>query len=353
MAFILGSGFVDISVKSDAAIKQLNSVNKALTTVENSMIGISQTAKRFLAFQSGIIAGGIAALQSQEDAEARLNTVLRSTSFAAGRSVEEMKKQAKILEKLTGIADQSIISTQAFIATFTEIRGDQFDLATKAAIGLSEVMKGSLKQSAIQLGKALQDPERGLAALRRVGVAFSNQQRDLIRSLFETGKVAEGQNLLFKIIAEQGIQLILNKDRPLTMALRNWKLGLLNVGEAIGKAFAPGLISATNAIAPMINRIAEWIELHPELITGLFKVTAAVAGVTVAVVGFTTAVNILTTVGIIGLLTVLGLVIFRFVQIGIEVIKMKDERRIPRRPSCIRRLQGCIPGACRSNAFCS
>ena len=51
-------------------------------------------------------------------------------------------------------------------------------------------MGTDVKTSAIQLGKALNDPIAGVASLRRVGVQLTDQQTDLIKTLVESGDVA-------------------------------------------------------------------------------------------------------------------------------------------------------------------
>jgi hypothetical protein len=47
--------------------------------------------------------------------------------------------------------------------------GGNFDRATQAAIDMGAAGFGSAEQNAAQLGKALNDPITGLAALRRSG----------------------------------------------------------------------------------------------------------------------------------------------------------------------------------------
>ena len=55
-----------------------------------------------------------------------------------------------------------------------------------------------VKSSAIQLGKALQDPILGVTALRRVGVNFSDAQQDVIKNLVETNQLGKAQALILK-----------------------------------------------------------------------------------------------------------------------------------------------------------
>ena len=60
-----------------------------------------------------------------------------------------------------------------------------------------------MRTAALQLGKALEEPEIGLSALRRVGVSFSEEQKEQIKVLSLTGRQAEAQSLILKALKEQ------------------------------------------------------------------------------------------------------------------------------------------------------
>ena len=73
----------------------------------------------------------------------------------------------------------------------------------RAAQDLAAVGFGSVQSAAVQLGKALEDPEQGLSALRRVGVSFSESQRDLIKTLVDTGQTLEAQQVILRAVEQQ------------------------------------------------------------------------------------------------------------------------------------------------------
>jgi phage-related minor tail protein len=50
--------------------------------------------------------------------------------------------------------------------------------------------------SAIQLGKALNDPIKGVAALQKVGVSFTESQKEQIKTLVETGDTLGAQKII-------------------------------------------------------------------------------------------------------------------------------------------------------------
>lgn len=119
----------------------------------------------------------------QEDAEAKLEQVIKSTGGAAGVTSQEMKDLASGLQKVTTFGDEAIIGMEALLLTFTNIKGGVLKDATEAVLDLKvgmDITTGQvtdLKSAAIQLGKALNDPIKGLTALSKVGVGFSDKQK--------------------------------------------------------------------------------------------------------------------------------------------------------------------------------
>ena len=62
---------------------------------------------------------------------------------------------------------------------------------------------GSVPSWAGQMGKAMEDPIKGMSARRRVGVSFSAVQKSMIRNFIETGRVAGATNVLLNAIEKQ------------------------------------------------------------------------------------------------------------------------------------------------------
>jgi phage-related minor tail protein len=125
---------------------------------------------------------------TQEQAEIRLAGVLRATGQAAGLSFQEMKKYAGELQNITAVGDEVSLAGMAILSTFKEIKGDQFKEATKAAIDMSVVLDNDLKSSIMQIGKALNDPIRGVSALSEAGVQFTEKQREMITQLVKSNE---------------------------------------------------------------------------------------------------------------------------------------------------------------------
>lgn len=154
---------------------------------------------------AGIVAlfrGSIGLYDEQARAEAKVAQAIRSTGGAAGFTAEELRKQASALQSVTRFGDERILNdVTAQILTFKNIAGDSFARAQTAALDLSTVLDGDLQSASIMLGKALNDPVRGLSALSRAGATFSDEQQDIIKGLAKTGDIAEAQRLILDEIA--------------------------------------------------------------------------------------------------------------------------------------------------------
>ncbi len=140
----------------------------------------------------------VSATAKQQNAIAQLAQGWKTTGGVVGRSVDEIVAKAARLQDVSIFGDEQIIEAQSQLITFTNVTEDQFDRATVAAMDLSTRMGTDLKSSVLQLGKALNDPIAGLSALSRSGVTFSESQKDMVKSLVESGRTVEAQQLMLR-----------------------------------------------------------------------------------------------------------------------------------------------------------
>lgn len=77
-------------------------------------------------------------------------------------------------------------------------------------LDMATAMNGGLKPSAeqlsnqaIQLGKALNDPIIGMGALRKVGVAFTEAQKEQIKTLQESGDLMGAQKIILNELGNE------------------------------------------------------------------------------------------------------------------------------------------------------
>ena len=152
----------------------------------------------------GFAAASLKAFDEQQKAIAQVEAGLKSTENAAGFTSKELQKMAADLQKTSLFGDEQILGdSTAQLLTFTNIAGEQFAKTQEIALDLATRLKGDLKGASIMLGKALNDPVANLSALSRAGIQFSEDQKSVVKSLVESGDIAQAQNIILEELERQ------------------------------------------------------------------------------------------------------------------------------------------------------
>lgn len=195
-----------------------------------------------------------------QSALAQTQAVIDSTGGAAGLSVKQMEDLARGLSAANGqslFTDDQLLSAQNVLATFTEIKGTNFADATGAIANLSQAMGQDLKSSAVQVGKALNNPLEGLSALTRVGVGFTEEQKNAVAALMETGNVADAQRIILGELERQfgGSAAAATQTFAGQMVVMSEKIE--DAKGAIGDALLPLLSEMTTVFSEQILPIIQ------------------------------------------------------------------------------------------------
>ncbi len=207
MSLLGGDNDVTLTIKAkDEASAGINSVLGSVGKLAGGF-AVGQLAVSGLragfSFLSREISSTISAFAEAEKVNAQTEAVIRSTGGAAGMTAEAVRDLASSLQSQTTYTDEAIQSAENLLLTFTNITNDIFPDATKVVLDMSTALGQDTKASAIQLGKALQDPIEGVNALRRVGVNFTQAQQDVIAKLVDTGKAGEAQRMIIAELSKE------------------------------------------------------------------------------------------------------------------------------------------------------
>lgn len=145
-----------------------------------------------------VITDSIAEAEQYNQAIGQMNAVLKSTQNAAGLTRRELVDMADALSEVTLYQDDQVLSAQNMLLTFTQITKSVFPDAIQTVLDMSTALGQDLKNSAIQLGKALNDPIQGVTALQRVGVNFTDSQKEQIAVMVKSGHTIEAQNFILQ-----------------------------------------------------------------------------------------------------------------------------------------------------------
>jgi hypothetical protein len=194
---------------------------------------------------------------------------------------------AEATARATGIDQNQIKLAQAKLLTFKELAvsadeaGGAFDRATQAAIDMGAAGFGDAATNAVQLGKALNDPIKGVTALAKSGVTFTEQEKDKIRTLVESNKLLEAQDMVLKAIEQQvgGTALATANDSD------KMKVAFSQLSESIGLTLLP-LFQKFTAIMLKVSQFAA------ENTTVIVILGGVIAGLAVAVLAANAAIKI-------------------------------------------------------------
>ena len=191
----------------------------------------------------------------QQKAMADVNAALASMGDASGKTADELAKTADALE-MRSLFDAEVILKQvtAQLLTFGNVAGREFDRAQQAAVDMATRLGGEPQAAAIMLGKALNDPVKGIAALTRVGVQFTEQQKAQIKAMSDAGNVAGAQGVILAEVERQfaGAAQAAADTSP-------WREAQVAIGQAmdaIGGAILPAIVPVSEAIAGMASAFA-------------------------------------------------------------------------------------------------
>lgn len=277
-------------------------MNKASEITQQTVGKITSSVGKLGSVFAGVSAafafGSIIREASQaEHAFAQLEAGVRSTGGAAGYTARQLSDMAGALQKVSRYDDDAIAGAESLLLTFTRIGHDVFPKATQAVLDLSTKLGGDLNSAAIQIGKALNDPIKGITALQRVGVSFSESQKDMIKNMIKVGDIAGAQTLILKELSVEMGGAAEAARHTLGGSIEAVQHSFDNLLEALGTSQSSGLQKIFNTTADAIDNVAE----HADELSNAILAVAAAAGVLAAARLPATIEGIIASLGTLGL----------------------------------------------------
>jgi hypothetical protein len=215
-----------------------------------------------IAGAGALIAKNVQSLARIESINAQTAQTIKSMGNAAGISATGIQELAGSLEQLTATEAETIQEGANLLLTFKNIKNqagagnDIFTQTTGIMVDLARAMGTSASGEAIRLGKALNDPIRGLSALTRVGVSFTEEQRAQVKALQESGDLMGAQKIILAELQAQfgGSGAAYAKTFSGQLDLMGHELG--TIGEEATLSVLPalqGMVGEFRALIPLIG----------------------------------------------------------------------------------------------------
>jgi hypothetical protein len=218
-------------------------------------------------------ADSISAFHESEAAMAQTNAVLKSTGGEANITATQIVALAQRLRDMSGADDEAIQASENLLLTFTKVRNeagagnDIFNQGTEAILDMATAMNNGaipsledLNSRTIQVGKALQDPIKGLTSLGKAGVQFTEQQRDQIEAMVAAGDTMGAQKIILGELETQFGGAAKAAGDTFAGAQAKAQQNIEDLQETIGGILVPLLAELSDKFAELLTDVAPVIE---------------------------------------------------------------------------------------------
>ncbi|MTI73353.1 MAG: hypothetical protein FH747_06785 [Stenotrophomonas sp.] len=241
-------------------LKGLNaSLNGFANMVRGALAGITV---------GSVLRAVIGETRDATDEMAQLRAVVESTGQAAGYSASELQKMAQTLSASTTHSDGDIVRAQTRLLSYTGIVGETFPAALQMVIDQSARLGESIEQSAETIGKALDKPSQGVTALTKQGFKFTEQQKQQMKVLEQSGRTAEAQKIVLDAMAE-------SYAGAAAAARGTFGGAITSVGNALRELFDGSGGGGINGVTRAINQLDDALR-SPEIKQGFERLATSV-----------------------------------------------------------------------------
>jgi hypothetical protein len=240
-----------------------------------------------LALTLPLVALGTEAVKKANDAAramALLRATIASTGNSSGKTADQLGETAKQLRAISQYDDEEILQgVTTNLLRFGNVQGPIFDRAQKAIVNLSSALGQDLQSASIKVGRALQDPIKGMQALTRLGITFTSAQKEHVKALVQSGQGMQAQQIILAALEKRfdGAAKALRDATPGAELKNAWE----DFGETVGALLVP----AIRELASMLSTALKWFNDLPvplqKFIVGV-SALAAVIGPLLAGFGF-------------------------------------------------------------------
>jgi hypothetical protein len=271
------------------AIKEFQSLEGASAKASFAIKKAAVPAGLAVAALGGFLVNAAKGAEEARQANQRLGNVLDTMGF--GDATDRVSAYAESLEKTLAVDADVIKATQTTLATFGQLTktvneaGSSFDRATVAAIDMAAAGFGSAEGNAVALGKALEDPIKGITALGKSGVTFTEQEKEKIKTLVESNKMLEAQEIVLSAIEKQ----VGGTAEASASSFDKMKFALGGISDTFGELVLPYIDRFAIALAGASTFIQENEKLVGILVLTLGGLAAAVLVVNAAMKVFAAA----------------------------------------------------------------
>ncbi len=254
--------FSKLTAKANELQGAMSKVPKETNRVKGSLISLGDL------ITGGLITGGLFALASSakafgaaaiseftqaETALSKIKAQLTATGNASGKTAEQLKALATKIEINVGIdGDQVLNEVTSNLLKFVRVQGEVFERAQTNAVDLAQVMGGDLAGATNLLGKALDNPIKGISLLNKAGIGLSEATQKQIKDAVQANDIYKAQGIILTEVEGRvkGISTAVQNSQ--LQNIREFTVNWNNFKETVGGV----LIEITNGLFKFGKEIA-------------------------------------------------------------------------------------------------
>ena len=274
-------------------LQQVQGLGKALGNTEKQANGLAGAFGRLKGAATSMVgvlgAAGLGAILKQSvDTFAKFETEtkllengLKNVGARSGE-LERLQKVASDLGEATLFNEEDFRKGFGLLTSFGNIGTSNYERVAKAAADVAQTSGTDVSSAFMQLAKALNDPAKGLTALSRSGIQFTEDQKTMIESMVEAGNIAGAQNMILKelekqyggnsVAAAQGLAGALD-----TLGEKFYDLQVA-LGDNVSQLLQP-LIAGLTSLVGFISGLPEPVQTFIIALGGLTIALTALGGV--------------------------------------------------------------------------
>jgi hypothetical protein len=246
-----------------------NSLEAALGRAQTKTSKFGKSIAVASKFAAGALLGlGVAAkigfdeMEQHQKVAAQTAAVIESQGNAANITAKQVNALAQSLLNKSGVDDEVIQSGENVLLTFRNIRNeagkgnDIFNQATTATLNLSVALGKNMTSASLLVGKALNDPIKGMTALTRAGVQFTDKQKATITALIDSGHEMQAQKIILGELTKEFGGSAEAAGKTLPGQLNILKETFKNVAGELTTSLIPAILT----LAGVLSTATHWMQ---------------------------------------------------------------------------------------------
>jgi hypothetical protein len=175
--------------------------------------------------------------------------------------VDQLAAAADRLGRQTLFDEEDFTAGFTLLTSFRRIGVDSYERVATAAADLAETTGQDVRSALMQLSKALEDPAKRVTDLARSGTVFTDQQKEQIKTLQESGRLLEAQNLILtEIEAQYGGAAEAAGSAGYAGAQDTLNESLRDLQEALGNLTLPAAIESLQTLTQVVDILTGKVE---------------------------------------------------------------------------------------------